>query len=314
MRERKVIDLCLDMPMQAHEMIATLSHMCLDPSFRGYKTAYAPGIAAQAGLDIAELDRILEEKGEEAWIETVRAGAEKNAVTPAKFVEYLDSINVAWGITCDSTHDNAKTAEIVHAFPDRFKGFIFVDPNKGMEAVRELEKGVKDYGLHALYLTAFRTHLPANDKKNYPLYAKACELGIPVHIYSSLNLSKEVPYDIGHPRYIDEVARDFPELKIMAGVSGWPWVLDFISLAYRHQNVYLNFETHEPRKMNMRGSGYEPYLFYAETQLKNRLCFASNWTTQSISVDDLVKQVEDLPLQPDTIDRILYDNAAEFYR
>ena len=69
-------------------------------------------------------------------------------------MEYLDSINVEWGITCDSTHDNAKTAEIVHAFPDRFKGFIFVDPNKGMDAVRELEKGVKEYGLHALYLTA----------------------------------------------------------------------------------------------------------------------------------------------------------------
>ncbi|MBR2668340.1 MAG: amidohydrolase [Solobacterium sp.] len=313
MRDYPVIDLCLDMPMQADEYIQTLTNMCLDPNFRGYKSAYAPGIAGQIGLNIEELDQILEREGEEAWKKIVDDAARKNAMTPDKFVEYLDSINVAWGITCDSRHDNQKTAEIVHAYPDRFKGFIFVDPNKGMEAVRELEKCVKDYGLHALYLTAFRTHLPANDKKNYPLYAKACELGIPVHIYSSLNLSKAVPYDIGHPRYIDEVARDFPELRIMAGVSGWPWVLDFISLAYRHQNVYLNFETHEPRKMNMRGSGYEPYLFYAESSIKDRICFASNWTTQSISVDDLVKQVEDLPLQKDTIQRILYTNAAEFY-
>ena len=314
MRDYKIIDLCLDMPMQAHECVQMLSHMCLDPNFRGYKTAYAPGIAEHIGLKIEDLDRILEEEGEEAWTKTVKDAADRNAMTPDRFVEYLDSINVEWGITCDSTHDNAKTAEIVHKYPDRFKGFIFVDPNKGMDAVRELEKCVKDYGLHALYLTAFRTHLAANDKKNYPLYAKACELGIPVHIYSSLNLSKEVPYDIGHPRYIDEVARDFPELKIMAGVSGWPWVLDFIALAYRHQNVYLNFETHEPRKMNIRGSGYEPYLYYAETQLKDRLCFASNWTTQSISVDDLAKQVEDLPLQKDTIKRIMYTNAAEYYK
>ncbi len=313
MRDYPVIDLCLDLPMQAEEYIQTLTNMCLDPNFRGYKSAYAPGIAGQIGLNIEELDRVLETEGEEAWKKVVEDAARKNAMTPDKFVEYLDSINVAWGITCDSRHDNLKTAEIVHAYPDRFKGFIFVDPNKGMEAVRELERCVKDYGLHALYLTAFRTHLPANDKKNYPLYAKAGELGIPVHIYSSLNLSKAVPYDIGHPRYIDEVARDFPELRIMAGVSGWPWVLDFISLAYRHQNVYLNFETHEPRKMNMRGSGYEPYLFYAESSLKDRICFASNWTTQSISVDDLVKQVEDLPLQKDTIQRILYTNAAEFY-
>ena len=245
---------------------------------------------------------------------TVAAAAAEKVAKPEEFVRYLDSIGVEQGITVDNGHNNQRTGEIVRQFPDKFKGFIFVDPNQGMAAVRELETSVKEYGLHALYLTAFRTRLPANDKKNYPLYAKCVELGIPVHIYSSLNLSTAVPYDIGHPRYIDEVARDFPELKIMAGVSGWPWVLDFIALAYRHQNVYLNFETHEPRKMNIRGSGYEPYLYYSETQLKDRLCFASNWTTQSISVDDLVKQVEDLPLQPDTIDRILYDNAAEFYR
>ena len=314
MRDYPIIDLCLDMPMSADECVQMLTTMCLDPNYRGYKTAYAPGIAEQIGLNIDDLDRILETDGEAVWKTTVEDAARKNAMTLDGFVAYLDEINVARGITCDSRHDNRKTAEIVHAHPDRFKGFIFVDPNKGMEAVRELETCVKDYGLHALYLTAFRTRLAANDKKNYPLYAKCCELGIPVHIYSSLNLSKAVPYDIGHPRYIDEVARDFPELKIMAGVSGWPWVLDFIALAYRHQNVYLNFETHEPRKMNMRGSGYEPYLFYAETQLKDRLCFASNWTTQSISVDDLAKQVEDLPLQKDTIQRILYTNAAEFYK
>ncbi len=314
MGKHRIIDLCLDMPMQADEVVRTLTTMCLNPDYRGYKTAYAPGIAAQVGLDIDDLDRILDEQGEGAWKEAVEDAARKNAMTFERFAEYMDENNIEWGITCDSGHDNLKTAEIVHRFPDKFKGFIFVDPNKGMDAVRELEKSVKEYGLHALYLTAFRTHLAANDKKNYPLYAKACELGIPVHIYSSLNLSKAVPYDIGHPRYIDEVARDFPELKIMAGVSGWPWVLDFIALAFRHQNVFLNFETHEPRKMNIRGSGYEPYLYYAETQLKDRLCFASNWTTQSISVMDLVKQVEDLPLQEDTVERILYTNAAEFYK
>ena len=186
----------------------------------------------------------------------------QNNIKLAEFVRHLDEVGVEWGITCDGDHDNRKTAELVQAFPKKFKGFIYVDPNKGEEAVRELEMCVKEYGLHALYLTAFRTKLNAADRKNYPLYSKACELGIPVHIYSSLNLSKAVPYDIGHPRYIDQVARDFPELKIMAGVSGWPWVLDFLCLAIRHENVYLNFETHAPEKIAMRGSGYEPYLYY----------------------------------------------------
>lgn len=309
----KAIDLCLDMPMGPEELISMLSTMCLDPNYRGYKKSYGKGIASQAGVTIEELDRVYEEGGKAGFDRVLRESAEKNAITEDQFVKHLDEIGVEWGITVSGDHDNRKTAELVHAHPEKFKGFIFVDPNQGEAAVRELETSVKEYGLHALYLTAFRTKLAADDKKNYPLYAKCCELGIPVHIYSSLNLSKAVPYDIGHPRYIDQVARDFPKLKIMAGVSGWPWVLDFLSLGLRHENVYLNFETHEPRKIAERGSGYEPYLYYGENNLRERICFASNWVTQSLPVEDLIAQVEALPWSDAAKERILYENAKTFY-
>ena len=111
----------------------------------------------------------------------------------------------------------------------------------------------------------------------------------------------------------DQVARDFPDLKIMAGVSGWPWVLEFLSLAMRHENVYLNFETHAPEKIGMPGSGYEPYLFYGERNLKDRICFASNWGTQSIPVEDIIAQVEALPFSDGAKEHILYQNAKTFY-
>lgn len=210
---RKVIDLCLDMPMGAEALTNMLSAMCLDPLYRGYKKTYGAGVAAQVGLTVEEIDAIYESEGRDGFLRIIREAAEKHAVKPAEFVRHLDEVGVEWGITCDGDHDNRKTAEIVQAFPKKFKGFIYVDPNRGEEAVRELEVCVKEYGLHALYLTAFRTKLNAADKKNYPLYSKACELGIPVHIYSSLNLSKAVPYDIGHPRYIDQVARDATEAQ-----------------------------------------------------------------------------------------------------
>lgn len=309
----KVIDLCLDMPMGPEDLSAGLATMFLDPNYRGYKTSFAPKIARLAGLTIEQLDKVLAEEGEEAFMQTMRDAANAHAMTLDQFVKHLDDVGVEWGITVDGNHDNLKTAEIVRAYPNKFKGFIFVDPNEGMKAVRELETCVKEYGLHALYLTAFRTKLPADDRKNYPLYAKACELGIPVHIYCSLNFSKAVPFDLGHPRYIDQVARDFPELKIMAGVSGFPWVLDFMSVALRHENVYLNFETWEPEKMAMRGSGFEPYLHFAENSLKNKICFASNWTVQGEPVEDIVAHVDALPFSDSTKERIFYENAKEFY-
>ena len=104
-----------------------------------------------------------------------------------------------------------------------------------------------------------------------------------------------------------------PALKIMAAVSGWPWVLDFLALALRHENVYLNFETHAPEKIGMPGSGYEPYLFYGERNLKDRICFASNWATQSLPREEIIGQVEALPCSEDAKEHILYANAGTFY-
>ena len=144
---RKVIDLCLDMPMGAEALTNMLGAMCLDPLYRGYKKTYGAGVAAQVGLTVEEIDAIYESEGRDGFLRIIREAAEKHAVKLAEFVRHLDEVGVEWGITCDGDHDNRKTAELVQAFPKKFKGFIYVDPNKGEEAVRELEMCVKEYGL-----------------------------------------------------------------------------------------------------------------------------------------------------------------------
>lgn len=219
---------------------------------------------------------------------------------------------MSWGFTCKPDHNNEETAKICATHPDKYLGFAYIDPKNGMNAVRELEHCVKDLGLSALYISAYRTMLPANDKKCYPLYAKACELGIPVFIYCAMNYTANLPMYV-HPSFVDDVARDFPELKIMATVSGWPWCNDFIGLAIRHNNVCINLEVYDYAEMTKQGSGFEQFLYYAESKIRNKLCFASNWASQGIPLDVLIKNVENLPLKESTIDNILYNNAAKFF-
>lgn len=91
------------------------------------------GIAAQVGLTVKEIDEIYETEGRDGFLQIIRDAAEKHAVKPADFVRHLDEVGIEWGITCDGDHDNRKTAELVQAFPKKFKGFIYVDPNKGEE-------------------------------------------------------------------------------------------------------------------------------------------------------------------------------------
>lgn len=312
---RKVIDLCLDMPDFEEDLIRTAQHFCL-PEFKeawgGYRENFNGGIEKKIGLTFREMDGTLANEGREAFEKLIREAAHKNAPTLEDFIGEMDRLGVRWGMTCHNSHDNKKTAEIVNQYPDRLAGFCFVNPLDGMKAVREVEYAVKELGLKAVYITAFRTHLPANDKHNYPIYAKCVELGVPVFIYSSMNLSGAVPYDIGHPRYIDEVARDFPELKILASVSGWPWTLEFIGLALRHKNVYLNMETHNPALITVQGSGYEPYLHWLP-RIQDKFFFSSDWNSQGKTLESLITAVEEWPFSDELKEKVLWKNAAEFF-
>ena len=89
---RKVIDLCLDMPMGADSITQTLRTMCLDPNYSGYKHTYAAKIAEGIGLNISDLDTIAHQQGEDKFMETVFAAAKAHEVTPADFVHYMDTI------------------------------------------------------------------------------------------------------------------------------------------------------------------------------------------------------------------------------
>lgn len=313
----KIIDLCLDLPSSKEDFVQTLSMYCLGDGktkYAGYKKTFGVKLANQIGYTMDELDEIAETRGEGAFNEIVGEAAQNKLMTIDQFVQHLDNIGVEWGITNTANLNNEDTANICSKYPNKFKGFAYIDPKNGMDAVRELEYCIKNLHLSALYITAFRTGLPANDKKNYPLYAKACELKIPVFIYSSMNLSTGVPMDIGHPRYIDEVARDFPEMRIMAAVGGWPWVMDLVGLALRHKNVYINMEVHQPSSIIQFGSGFEPLQYWVENRIQDKFCFASMWNVQGIPLKELIDQVDELPFSDETKEKILYKNAERFFQ
>ena len=68
-----------------------------------------------------------------------------------------------------------------------------------------------------------------NDRRIWPIYEVTQDLGVPIIIHtghSSLPYSKSMEYN--HPLFVEDVATDFPELKIIAAAyryalaRGWP--------------------------------------------------------------------------------------------
>ena len=308
----KVIDLSLDLPPLSNDEIVGEIRFFMqhqgEPGLANYLHIFGPRMARALGLTLDEVAKMWKDLSPEAFEAALRERAQGLTASLADFVDQMDEAGVEWGLI--EAGNNDRTAEVVSQFPTRFVGQAIVDPRDGMKAVRELEGAVRELGLRSFYASPFRYGLRPNDKKFYPLYAKAVELGIPVFVYCTMNSRTDSPMDLSHPVCLDEVARDFPELTIVADCGGWPWVADMVGVARRHQNVYIDTAAHRPKYLAAPGSGWEMLMRFGNSLLQDRVVFASGWRNYQMPIKDVVEEMKALPLKDDVKEKWLYGNAA----
>ena len=76
-----------------------------------------------------------------------------------------------------------ETARALREHPDRFLSSASVDPNRGMAAVRDLERPSSEGAVSAqVFPAGCNPQVPINDKRMYPIYAKCVELDIPIFV------------------------------------------------------------------------------------------------------------------------------------
>jgi uncharacterized protein len=232
------------------------------------------------------------------------------------FLGYMEMNEVVTGVIkakdIETTYDrkltNEQVAEVVRKYPDRFIGFAGVDPYKGMDAVRELEYAVRTLGMKGLAMEPFEYHLPSNDRRFYPLYSKCVELDIPVNLHCSINFSTMSRMKYGRPLDLDDVAVDFPELKIVAMTAGWPWVSELIAVAWRHPNVYIEIAAVRPKYFDLPNTGWGELLHYGNTVIQDKILFASSWPL--LPLDRTIGEIKELPLKEEVKEKWLYRNSA----
>ena len=204
---------------------------------------------------------------------------------------------------------NEKVAEFVRKAPQRFVGMAAVDPHKGMTAVRELEHAVKDLGMKCLCLEPWLHKLRSNDKLYYPIYAKCVELDIPVWIHASINYVPQLTMDFGRPIHLDEVAGHFPELKVVAGHGGWPWVNEMMALLWRHSNAYADISAIRPKYLGMPGTGWESLLQYGNSLLQDKIIFGTAWPAQQFKTN--IEEIKALAIKEEVKKKWLGGNARK---
>lgn len=227
-------------------------------------------------------------------------------------VEEMDSVGIdrivlrAWCAPDGWIITNDDIAAIVARYPERFVGLATVDLLRPVEAVRELDRAVRDLGLKGLFVLPWMWDLPPNDRHYYPLYVKCVDLGVPFCCQAG-HTGPLRPSEPGRPiPYLDEVALTFPELTIVAGHVGYPWTDELIGLAWKHANVYIDTSAHLPRY-------YPPAIIhFMNTYGRDKVLWATNYPM--ISMGQSRKQVEDLDLRPETKEKFLRLNALRVFK
>lgn len=201
---------------------------------------------------------------------------------------------------------NDEVARAVQGNPDYVVGIASVDISKPMDAVRELRRCVKEFGFKGLRVLPWLWGLPPDDRRYYPLYAECIELDITFCLQVG-HAGPMRPSEPGRPMpYLDNVAHEFPELRIVGGHIGFPWVAEMISLMMKHPNVYVDTSAYKASRFPvelveyMRGTG------------KKKVLFGTNYPM--LTSADCLAGLDDLELGDETESLFLSGNARRAFK
>jgi len=152
--------------------------------------------------------------------------------------------------------------------PDRFVGFVRVNPHFRDESLREIEIGITEYGMKGIKLHPQFDVFPANSSLVFPIMEKAYKLGVPVLFHSG-----DIPYAL--PGEIVDIAEKFPEVPVIMGHMGKTECYQAVlTAAMRSKNVFLE-------------TSMCPVLIeFAAQQLGSKhILYGSNWPATSIKAE-----------------------------
>jgi predicted TIM-barrel fold metal-dependent hydrolase len=188
---------------------------------------------------------------------------------------------------------NDLVAQTVSKYPERLIGFASVDPHKGKDGVKEFERAVGELKLRGLKLLPHLLELDINDPMIYPLYEAAQDLGVPVLFHTGTQFHAGTKIKYCRPLFVDDVAVDFPRLKLIIAHFGYPWWEEALAVVRRNPFVYFNIAGWAPRYIP------EGVIRLADTALTGKVLFGSDYPL--LSRVRIMKELRELGLKDTTL-------------
>ncbi len=208
---------------------------------------------------------------------------------------------------------NDWVARYVHGHEDRLLSVGSVHPRHVRDAGMETRRLFEELGIRMLKIHPPHQLFAANAYVDglaglRDVYAQAERAGRPVMIHTGTSIFPGARNRFADPMAVDDVAVDFPALKIILAHAGRPLFMDTAAfLVRRHPNVHLDLSGIPPKKL----LEYLPRL----EDLADRCLWGTDYPSPGVT--SMKKNVEDflaLPLSEPAQKRILWDNAEALIR
>lgn len=183
--------------------------------------------------------------------------------------------------------------------------------------LEKLEKLILEKKVVGVKLYLGYQHFYASDPIARPIYELCDRLGAPVifHTGDTLSYRTFAKVKYAHPLAIDEVAVDFPNLKIVIAHLGNPWLMDCAEILYRNPNVYADlsglflhdgFNTPYGKMMMNKIKELIAYV-----QNPRKLLFGTDWPLANMK--DYIAYVKKLGIAKDDLEYVMHKNAAKLF-
>ena len=205
-------------------------------------------------------------------------------------------------------YSNDDVAQICAENSDVLIPFASIDPWKGKMAVREAKRLVAEYGVRGFKFHPTMQGFYPNDRMAYPLYEAIQEAGAialfhtgQTGVGSGMKGGMGMRLKYSNPLHVDDVAVDFPDLKIILAHPSFPWQEEALAVCQHKPNVYIDLSGWSPK--------YFPEILirYSNSLLKKKMLFGSDWP--AITPDRWLADFEKAPFRDEVRQLILKDNA-----
>jgi len=205
-------------------------------------------------------------------------------------------------------------ANYVRQHPDKLVGFLSVDPTQ-LGWQEELRRGHQDLGLKGIKLLPMYAGFRPNQPELDPLWQYATRHHLPVLLHTGTTFIDRAPLECTLPRYLDDVAIRFPEVRIILAHLSHPYEGECIATIRKHPNLYADCSALHYRPFQL----YHSLMLVQEYGVWDKVLFGSDYpfTTVAASIAglrSLNKMLEGtaLPrLDMDSMDRMLSRNSLE---